>query len=117
MEPTPVVAQTKALSKKELKKREMEELEALLGVTPVVVAAETKPAEKKPEASGVQAESESKKKKKNKNKKEGGAETEVAAAATTAAAVEEKKEEVVVELTPEQKEAALKEALKKRTAG
>ena len=31
--------------------------------------------------------------------------------------VEEKKEEVVVELTPEQKEAALKEALKKRTAG
>ena len=76
----------------------MEELEALLGGS---LTTETQAA----------TEGESKKKKK---KKAGEAETKPAAEDVKQ---EEKTEQPVVELTPEQKEAAIKEALKKRTAG
>lgn len=73
----------------------MEELEALLGTSTTTES--------------QAAEGEKKKKKKKAAKEEGEAESKP---------VEEAKEEAqpVVELTPEQKEAALKEALKKRNA-
>jgi len=86
----------KALSKKEQKKREMEELEALLGgtVTPQAEPAKTTPAAEEKPAEGGESAASKKKKKKNKNKKEGEAET-------TAVAEEAKAEEPVAELTAE----------------
>jgi hypothetical protein len=87
----------KALSKKEKKKREMEELEALLGgtVTTQAEPAKTNPAAEEKPAEGGESAASKKKKKKNKNKKESEAET------TIAVAEEAKAEEPVAELTAE----------------
>ncbi len=70
-EAAPVQEKQKTLSKKEQKKRELEELEALLGGVPAATETQAKTEESKEAGAGAAGEGK-KKKKKNKGKAEEG---------------------------------------------